>query len=74
MSFPLHYWRRGTLRILALLGIMIAWVAPPAAAGEFEDRQWHLDAMSAEELWSVSTGKGITVAVIDSGVDPVPEL
>ncbi|MFT2020296.1 S8 family serine peptidase [Streptomyces sp. 796.1] len=30
--------------------------------------------MSAEELWPVSTGKGVTVAVIDSGVDPVPEL
>ncbi|WP_232109728.1 S8 family serine peptidase [Streptomyces buecherae] len=30
--------------------------------------------MSAEELWSVSTGQGVTVAVVDSGVDPVPEL
>ncbi|WP_323137867.1 type VII secretion-associated serine protease mycosin [Streptomyces sp. NBC_01433] len=32
-------------------------------------KQWHLDAMQAEEMWKVSTGKGITVAVIDSGVD-----
>ncbi|MFE6779318.1 S8 family serine peptidase [Streptomyces sp. NPDC057676] len=30
--------------------------------------------MDAKGLWSVSTGEGVTVAVIDSGVDPVPEL
>ncbi|OEJ97892.1 hypothetical protein J116_006330 [Streptomyces thermolilacinus SPC6] len=31
--------------------------------------------MKAEEMWKVSTGKGITVAVLDAGVDPtVPEL
>ncbi|MFG3494517.1 S8 family serine peptidase [Streptomyces sp. NPDC047928] len=32
-------------------------------------RQWYLDAMKAEQLWKVSTGKGITVAVLDTGVD-----
>ncbi|WP_354384016.1 type VII secretion-associated serine protease mycosin [Streptomyces sp. PvR034] len=36
--------------------------------------QWHLDSMKAEEMWKVSTGKGITVAVIDSGVGAPPEL
>ncbi|MFJ7202798.1 type VII secretion-associated serine protease mycosin [Streptomyces sp. NPDC098789] len=30
--------------------------------------------MKAEEMWKVSTGKGVTVAVVDSGVDRVPEL
>ncbi|MFJ5591010.1 S8 family serine peptidase [Streptomyces noursei] len=38
-------------------------------------RQWHLDAMQAERIWQLSTGEGVTVAVIDSGVDSsVPEL
>ncbi|MFI6475105.1 type VII secretion-associated serine protease mycosin [Streptomyces sp. NPDC050516] len=32
--------------------------------------EWFLDAMKAEEMWRTSTGKGITVAVIDTGVDP----
>ncbi|WP_330330695.1 type VII secretion-associated serine protease mycosin [Streptomyces sp. NBC_00536] len=36
--------------------------------------QWHLDSMKADEMWKSSTGKGITVAVIDSGVGDVPEL
>ncbi|MER5733646.1 type VII secretion-associated serine protease mycosin [Streptomyces sp. NPDC002138] len=30
--------------------------------------------MHADEMWKVSTGKGITVAVIDSGVGDIPEL
>ncbi|WP_312847855.1 type VII secretion-associated serine protease mycosin [Streptomyces sp. WAC06614] len=36
--------------------------------------QWHLDSMQAEQMWKTSTGKGVTVAVIDSGVASVPEL
>ncbi|MCX4787382.1 S8 family serine peptidase [Streptomyces sp. NBC_01221] len=39
------------------------------------DREWYLDRMQAAEMWKVSTGKGITVAVLDTGVIPsVSEL
>jgi type VII secretion-associated serine protease mycosin len=41
----------------------------PAQAETVRERQWHLDAMHAEEMWETTTGRGITVAVIDSGVD-----
>nr|WP_244315246.1 type VII secretion-associated serine protease mycosin [Streptomyces glaucescens] len=44
--------------------------ATPAWAGSTRSQQWHLDAMHAEEMWRTSTGEGITVAVIDTGVDP----
>src|SRR5206468_3378425 len=38
-------------------------------------REWFLDAMQAQDMWKVSTGRDVTVAVIDSGVDDsVPEL
>ncbi|WP_234433324.1 type VII secretion-associated serine protease mycosin [Streptomyces sp. NRRL WC-3549] len=37
-------------------------------------QQWHLDRMGAEKMWQTSTGKGVTVAVIDTGVREVPEL
>ncbi|MGE7385361.1 type VII secretion-associated serine protease mycosin [Streptomyces sp. NPDC004126] len=30
--------------------------------------------MKAEDLWRISTGKGITVAVIDTGIARIPEL
>ncbi|MBT1186433.1 hypothetical protein HET69_21095 [Streptomyces sp. CJ_13] len=38
------------------------------------EQQWHLNAMKAEDIWKISTGKGVIVAVIDSGVDHIPEL
>lgn len=34
------------------------------------DKQWYLTASGFTEVWSASTGAGVTVAVIDSGVDP----
>ncbi|MGW2486470.1 type VII secretion-associated serine protease mycosin [Streptomyces sp. NPDC001606] len=66
--------RKLTLRPLptasAVLGLLLLGVgATPAYADSVRARQWHLDAMHAEEMWKVSRGHGITVAVIDSGVD-----
>lgn len=34
-----------------------------------KDQQWHLQELEATAAWRISTGKGVTVAVIDSGVD-----
>ncbi|MCX4709152.1 type VII secretion-associated serine protease mycosin [Streptomyces fimicarius] len=49
--------------------------ATPAHAESVRSRQWHLDVMRAEQMWKTSTGKNVTVAVIDSGVDAsVPDL
>ncbi|MGW2582023.1 type VII secretion-associated serine protease mycosin [Streptomyces virginiae] len=59
----------------ALVGLLLAGVAAtPAHADTIRSRQWHLDAMKVDEIWKVATGKGITVAVIDTGVNRVPEL
>ncbi|WP_030962776.1 type VII secretion-associated serine protease mycosin [Streptomyces sp. NRRL S-378] len=59
----------------ALVGLLLAGVAAtPAHAETIRSQQWHLDAMKADEIWKISTGKGITVAVIDTGVNQVPEL
>ncbi|MFI0190020.1 S8 family serine peptidase [Streptomyces sp. NPDC017082] len=40
------------------------------AADGAPPKQWYLDAMGADEIWKHSTGKGVKVAVIDSGVNP----
>ncbi|MEU5937592.1 type VII secretion-associated serine protease mycosin [Micromonospora sp. NPDC047548] len=40
-----------------------------ARADRFRDDQWQLDELRAGTAWSTSTGRGVTVAVIDSGVD-----
>lgn len=58
-----------------LMGLLLAGVAAtPAHAASIRSQQWHLDSMKADEMWKTSTGKGITVAVIDTGVGRVPEL
>ncbi|MFE9996433.1 type VII secretion-associated serine protease mycosin [Streptomyces avermitilis] len=60
----------------AVFGLVLASTAVvPAYAESTREQQWFLDAMKAEQMWQTSTGNGITVAVIDSGVDPVnPDL
>lgn len=58
-----------------LVGLLLAGVATtPAQAGTIRQDQWHLDVMKADDIWKVSTGKGVTVAVIDTGVGSLPEL
>ncbi|MFE5969654.1 S8 family serine peptidase [Streptomyces sp. NPDC056463] len=48
---------------------MLTVAVPAAQAEDMRGRQWYLDAMKADELWKVATGKGVTVAVLDTGVD-----
>ncbi|MFE1268910.1 S8 family serine peptidase [Streptomyces sp. NPDC058758] len=55
---------------IAVLTTSLVGVAPTAVAADARSQQWYLDAMKAEQIWKKATGKGITVAVIDSGVDP----
>lgn len=37
-------------------------------------KQWNLRAINVERAWAESKGEGITIAVIDTGVSPVPDL
>ncbi|MFE9457819.1 S8 family serine peptidase [Streptomyces californicus] len=62
------------VRVVAALTAAASWsvvfvgVAQPAAA-DAQAKQWHLGAMQTEDMWNVTTGEGIKVAVIDSGVN-----
>lgn len=50
---------------------------PPAgrSGDPMLDQQWALKAINAQQAWSVATGKGVKVAVVDTGVDLVhPDL
>ncbi|MFE0193865.1 S8 family serine peptidase [Streptomyces sp. NPDC058989] len=49
-------------------GALLFGSAPAASADQIRNDQWPLKAFDAESVWKVSTGKGVTVAVID---DPV---
>ncbi|MFF9352202.1 type VII secretion-associated serine protease mycosin [Streptomyces sp. NPDC014734] len=49
--------------------------AAPASADALRDQQWGLDALHTERAWQTTRGKGITVAVVDTGVDgSLPDL
>jgi serine protease len=37
-------------------------------------KQWNLRSINVETAWDDSKGEGVTVAVIDTGVSPVPDL
>ncbi|WP_405494739.1 type VII secretion-associated serine protease mycosin [Streptomyces sp. NBC_00096] len=62
--------RRPLVPAMALAALFLATAAPPAAADAIRDRQWGLTALRAEEAWGTTRGEGITVAVLDTGVDP----
>jgi hypothetical protein len=58
---------------LGTLAVTVSLAISPQAAGADavrDDQLWVLDALHAQEAWPVSEGKGVTVAVIDSGVNP----
>ncbi|SCG52447.1 type VII secretion-associated serine protease mycosin [Micromonospora inositola] len=48
------------------------WLAPvdtPIRVDQVREEQWQLDELRAKTAWRSSTGRGVIVAVIDSGVD-----
>jgi type VII secretion-associated serine protease mycosin len=61
--------RRWVITSASLGLLLVGSAAVPAHAETIRTKQWHLDAMQAEDMWKTSTGQGVTVAVIDTGVD-----
>ncbi|MFH8408070.1 type VII secretion-associated serine protease mycosin [Streptomyces sp. NPDC018019] len=61
-----------TLRAVSgavLAGALVIGTAPAASADYIRDGQWALNAFGAKDVWQQSTGKNVTVAVVDTGVD-----
>ncbi|WP_260844962.1 type VII secretion-associated serine protease mycosin [Streptomyces sp. SLBN-31] len=54
---------------MALTGALLLTAAPIASADQVRDAQWPLTVYGAEKVWETSQGAGVTVAVVDTGVD-----
>jgi type VII secretion-associated serine protease mycosin len=60
---------RRTLAVLAAVLVVAGTGAPAARADAVRDAQWHLGYLRVAQAHRLSQGAGVTVAVIDTGVD-----
>ena len=58
-----------TTGVVALTGALLLTSASTASADYVRDRQWFLDVFTMKDTWAESQGQGVTVAVVDSGLD-----
>ncbi|WP_267882971.1 S8 family serine peptidase [Streptomyces bicolor] len=52
-----------------LTGALVFVSTPLATADQIRQDQWALEALNAQSVWNISQGSGVTVAVIDDGVN-----
>lgn len=63
-----HRGVRGAGALLAALSFALLTTTPAHADG-IRDQQWALATMHTDQAWRTTQGKGVTVAVLDTGVD-----
>ncbi len=81
MSSLRRRWRRALRPVVSaavvalVVGVGVLGAAPGASAATVRDQEWWLNTYRMNEVWPITRGAGVTVAVIDSGVDAsIPEL
>jgi serine protease len=62
---------RRSLVVAAVVAALFAAAGPPASAtaDPYRSRQWALNKIRAAAAWNVSKGAGVTIAVVDTGID-----
>lgn len=63
-------WGATVCSVLGAVAVLSVSLASGAVAADAQSEQWYLSAMKTGEMWKTSTGAGVKVAVIDSGVNP----
>ncbi|THV27666.1 S8 family serine peptidase [Glycomyces paridis] len=62
-------YRSASRALACVTATLAAALLSPAAGGASASVPWHLAAIDAPASWAESTGEGVVVAVVDSGVD-----
>src|SRR5262249_57163687 len=60
----------GLIALVGAIALPLAAAGPASADQARQRQQWVLSALHVSTAWHVTQGQGVTVAVIDSGVDP----
>jgi len=66
----IRFFRRRAVAVLAGFALVAA-LAPPAHASNdpFSDKQWGINVIGAPAAWARTTGKGIRIGIVDTGID-----
>ncbi|MGH9224171.1 MAG: S8 family serine peptidase [Acidimicrobiales bacterium] len=72
MTAALRRFGAAVVALGAVVVVAVAVGAGPAAASNdtYFDVQWNLTQIRAEEAWASSTGSGVTIGIVDTGVQP----
>ena len=66
----MRHWRRSPLVLLAVMALTVVVAGPASATNDtYFGRQWALTQIGAPGAWTVATGSGVTIGVVDTGVD-----
>lgn len=67
--------RSRSFGVVLAVAASVVFAAAPAQADAVRDQEYWLDTYGIREAWSTTRGAGVTIAIIDTGVDSsVPEL
>jgi subtilisin family serine protease len=64
--------KAGSAAALAALVALPVFTASPALA--YSSQEWQLNYLNATQAWTLSQGSGMTVAMIDTGCENIPDL
>jgi hypothetical protein len=71
LRFPRHPTPSCAVAVTVAAAVTVGLAAAPGLADQVRAHEWWLTEVHVTQAWQVTRGAGVTVAVLDTGVDPV---